>query len=46
MTVTAVIWVLAGLLALLVAILGAVAVVALLLGFTLYLRLIEKGDAR
>jgi hypothetical protein len=46
MTLAAVIWVLAGLLALVVAMLGAVAIVALLLGFNLYLRLVEKGDAR
>jgi hypothetical protein len=35
MSVAAVIWVLAGLLALVIAVLGAVAIIALLLGFTL-----------
>src|SRR5690349_24785821 len=46
MSLAAVIWVLAGLLGLVVAMLGAVAITALLLGFNLYLRLAEKRDAR
>ena len=46
MSLAAVIWVLAGLLVLVVAMLGAVAITALLLGFNLYLRLAEKRDAR
>ena len=45
MSIAMMIWVLAGLLALVITMLGAVAITALLLGFNLYLRLVEKRDA-